>query len=175
MAKKAITGFRFAEELVGMLDGFARFLGVTRTRLVEQAVVAAVRLHDVASIVHNQMVGELVSRYGEDAPVTLRLDDENEVVLLIDGAFPDDVATHLVSDERNHKAYVYLTLRDWDRPGYGSVALGDSVYLTVPTMPFAALPFPPEPNMGLVARLGDLRDQSEAGTVVSLPAEEAMA
>jgi hypothetical protein len=167
--KGAHIGFRCSTRFLEALDEFSSFLGITRTKLVEQSVSNSVRIHTVAARAHNETVAELVRRYGPDSPLTVSLDDDGEAVLLVDGEVPDDVDVHSVVDERRRRAFVFLEIQGLRRE-FGSFALGDGMFLTLPSRAFAVLPWPPG-DLGLVCRLWELQEKADAGALVELPAE----
>jgi len=155
---------------------FSKFLGITRTRLVEDSLVMAATVHNLAAHAHNEMIGELVRRYGADAPITITVgpgpDGGGEETVLIDGIPPDDITSALVIEEQTGSASVFMDLVDFDRPGVGTVRLGPHVLVTRPMMRTARLPWPPDETLGLVARLGEMVGEEQAGKLVKLPAVE---
>ena len=57
--KTRMTGFRFAEPMMELIVGFAKFLGITRTKLVEDAVVMAANTHTLGTKSLVCAIGEL--------------------------------------------------------------------------------------------------------------------
>jgi hypothetical protein len=92
--------------------------------------------------------------------------------VLIDGIPPDDITSALVIEEQTGSASVFMDLVDFDRPGVGTVRLGPHVLVTRPMMRTARLPWPPDETLGLVARLGEMVGEEQAGKLVKLPAVE---
>ncbi len=172
MAKRAQTGFRLAHTFLDLMDGLAGFLGVTRTRLLEDSVKAVATTYNVGARAHNASVEELIRRYGEDAPITIKLSDDGEAQVLLDGLPPDDVVCQLAIEESAGVAHVFLDVVGWFSDELGTVRLGDHVLVVRPLLATARLPWPPDPTLGLVARLGDLASRAQAGDLVTLPAVE---
>jgi hypothetical protein len=172
VAKTQMAGFRFAESMMELLAGFAGFLGITKTRLVEDSLRMGASIHSLAASSHNQAIQELVRRYGPDAPVTITVTAEGDAVVLIDGIPPDDVTVATSVEEQAGKVHVFLDPAGWYPDGVGTVRLGPDVLITRPMLATARLPWPPDPTLGLVARLGDLVTQTRAGKLISLPAVE---
>lgn len=170
MAKNAIVGYRFDEEMRDLIERFATFLGISRTKLQEDALRAAVLTHSVASTSHNEEMRELVSRYGPDAPITVRLDEDGVAQVLIDGDVPDDVRGHIAVEEAAGLAHVFLEVLGWHPGECGTVRLGPVVLLARPMIATCRLPWPADPTVGLVARLGELVTQPAAGDLVPMPA-----
>jgi hypothetical protein len=176
MAKTQIAGFRFAEPMMQLLTSFADFLGITKTRLVEDSLRMGANVHSLAAHSHNQAMQELVRRYGPDAPITITVipgdQGDGKAVVLIDGLPPDDVITAISIEHKAGRAHVFLDLVGWYPGALGTVALGPDVLITRPMMATAKLPWPPDPTLGLVARLGDLVTQTRTGKLIKLPAVE---
>ena len=49
--KGAVTGFRFAKPMMELIVGFAETLGITRTKLVEESVMATATVVSLVGIV----------------------------------------------------------------------------------------------------------------------------
>ncbi len=163
-----------------LIVDFSEFLGITRTQLVEDSVKLSASMSSLAAGSLVAGMQELARRYGEDAPITIRVvtdDDGNpEVKLLIDGLPADDVLTCISIDEDNGVVYVFADPIDWFPERLGTVQLGNSVMLTRPLMAITKLPWPPDPTRGMVARLGEIADLREqrGGMIVEFPTPAAL-
>jgi hypothetical protein len=145
-------------------QGYAEFLGISEEQLMEDGAYAAMIIHRRATISHNQIWAELVRRYGKDAPISIRL-DEQEAHVLIDGEKRRDVLGAVVT-EKGGRAHVFLDVVGFHPEDMATVKIGDTIVLTRPAVPAAHLPWPPDPAKRLVARLGELLEQESAGFVV---------
>jgi hypothetical protein len=172
--KGSVTGFRFAESMMQLIVGFAEHLGITRTKLVEDSVTLSANVISLAASSVIAMIGELTRRYGEDAPLTIRVvpgaDGNGEAVVLIDGQPPDDITKAISIDEKNGVAYVFIDVNDWFPERLGTVQIGDAVMITRPLMAITKLPWPPDETLGMVVRLGELVENPEAQKLVEFPA-----
>lgn len=168
--KTIATAFRFTEPMLELIDGFVNRLGLNRTRMVEESVVAAVEVYNASTAAVRSALGELAERYGADAPITIRLgedDDGNtQAIVLIDGMEAEDVTVALsVSEETGH-AHVFLDVDDWYPDRLCTVRFGDVVVITRPLRAVCTLPWPVDETLGLVARLGELAEGPAAGRLI---------
>jgi hypothetical protein len=170
-SKTWTTGFRFAEPMKELIIGFAEFLGISRTKLVGDALVAAANMHTLGTQSLIAAIGELSRRYGADAPITIRVvpggDGKGEAIILIDGLPVEDVLVALSVDENAGYVHVFADVVDWFPERLGTVQLGGDVLLTRPLRALTRLPWPPDETLGMVARLGELEQQPQAGRLVS--------
>ncbi len=157
-----------------LIVDFAGHLHITKTQVVEDAVVMAATTYNLATESLSLALGELAQRYGDDAPLTIRVvpgdDDQGEVVALIDSLPPDDVITALSIDEQAGVAHVFVDVDGWYPTRLGTTQLGGEVLLTRPLRSITSLPWPANPTLGLIGRLGELAEQPKAGRLIAFDA-----
>jgi hypothetical protein len=162
MVRKPVS-YSLDEKAVALIDDFAKFLGISRTRLVEDSVRTVAFIHSLAARQHNATWEEVRRRYRGSAQVTIKVVlDENGKErgrILIDGKEPEDVSAEIVLEERadgSGLTHVFIDVKDWDRAEFGTVRVGPTVMLTQPLLAHARLPYPVDPTIGLVATLDEL-------------------
>jgi hypothetical protein len=160
MTRNPTTTFRFDEPFLQGLETMANRHGVSRAEVVRQAVAALAGSFEVARNDALNDLGNLRTRYGDDAQLIVSLsagaDGHPEARVVIDGTAPDDVRAFPVLAEGMNEVHVFLDVKHEDRAPLLVRVGSEALLIPRARMPIGELPWPPDPTRGIVIRLGDL-------------------
>jgi hypothetical protein len=161
MAEKVSASYRFAPETLDLLERLSKRIGTTKTEVLEDGARAAGAL-----LIEGHQTGvadlrEIHRRYGTEGRLVISVALENDQAvgrLSINGEAVEDVRARPWVDEKAGKAHVFVEV---DRehvvepPRFAKIG-PEPVLLGSPRTAVGWLPWPPQPNVGIVVELADI-------------------
>jgi predicted transcriptional regulator len=161
MTRNPTTTFRLDEAFLERLERTAKRYGVSRAEVVRKAVAVLTLLFEEAKQDALAELAALRERYDDDdvqliASVSKSAEGNPEARLVIDGAAPEDVRAFPVLAEGMDKVHVFLDFNHGDRAPVLAYVGDEALLIPRAQLPIGELPWPPDPTLGIVIRLGDI-------------------
>jgi hypothetical protein len=165
MTRAPTTTFRFDTEFLQFLDATAAQFGSNRTQVLRSSALIVAALFREARTNALADLAWLRERYGDDAEllcgVEAQADGTPLARVLIDGKAPDDFRVRPLVDYAGGVAHLYLDVFSRDRGEAPNILpfAGEWLWIEGPLrLPLGELPWPPQQNIAIKIRLGDLAD-----------------